>query len=130
MQLRTARLGRVLKFSAQCNSLTYGLPVYVPIVAGRSYAIMRLVKDPFKKDTSRKNNGQLKYTHKPREWAEFTLDDVPLRKDLKAMIQHPAALTHSACTGDARPGAGILRLSVGLEAPEDVIADLRQALAR
>lgn len=91
MQLRTARLSRLLKLPAQCNSLTHGLPVYVPIVAGRSYAVMRLVKDPFKKDTSRKNNGQLKFTHKPREWSEFTLDDVPEPKDLKAMLQHPAA---------------------------------------
>jgi cystathionine gamma-synthase/methionine-gamma-lyase len=47
-----------------------------------------------------------------------------------SLIQHPAALTHRPVAGDAKPGAGILRLSVGLEAPEDVIADLQQALAR
>ncbi len=45
------------------------------------------------------------------------------------LIQHPAALTHRPVAGDARPGEGILRLSVGLESPEDIIADLQQALA-
>ncbi len=47
-----------------------------------------------------------------------------------SLIQHPAALTHRPVVGDARPGAGLLRLSVGLESPEDVISDLRQALTR
>ncbi|GAA5167100.1 trans-sulfuration enzyme family protein [Ornithinimicrobium tianjinense] len=46
-----------------------------------------------------------------------------------SLIQHPAALTHRPVSGDAKPGAGILRLSVGLESPEDLIADLGNALA-
>ena len=45
-----------------------------------------------------------------------------------SLIQHPAALTHRPVAAEARPGAGILRLSVGLEAPEDLITDLEQAL--
>ena len=45
-----------------------------------------------------------------------------------SLIQHPAALTHRPVAPEARPGAGILRLSVGLESPEDLIADLEQAL--
>lgn len=45
-----------------------------------------------------------------------------------SLVQHPAALTHRPVPEEARPGAGILRLSVGLEAPEDVIADLDRAL--
>lgn len=45
------------------------------------------------------------------------------------LIQHPAALTHRPVTGEAKPGEGVLRLSVGLESPEDIIADLEQALA-
>ncbi|OLT18346.1 cystathionine gamma-synthase [Serinicoccus sp. CUA-874] len=45
-----------------------------------------------------------------------------------SLIQHPAALTHRPVADEAKPGAGILRLSVGLEAPEDLIADLDQAL--
>ncbi|NLG23228.1 MAG: PLP-dependent transferase [Actinomycetales bacterium] len=45
-----------------------------------------------------------------------------------SLIQHPAALTHRIVAEEARPDAGILRLSVGLESPEDLIADLAQAL--
>lgn len=45
-----------------------------------------------------------------------------------SLVQHPAALTHRIVQDGARPGDGILRLSVGLEAPEDLIADLEQAL--
>ncbi|MDN5727096.1 MAG: PLP-dependent aspartate aminotransferase family protein [Propionibacteriales bacterium] len=46
------------------------------------------------------------------------------------LIQHPAALTHRPVAPEARPDAGLLRLSVGLEDPADVIADLAQALDR
>jgi len=45
-----------------------------------------------------------------------------------SLIQHPAALTHRPVTPDARPGADILRLSIGLEHADDLIADLAQAL--
>ena len=45
-----------------------------------------------------------------------------------SLIQHPAALTHRPVADDAKPDGGILRLSVGLEAPEDLIGDLDQAL--
>ncbi|WP_151525743.1 trans-sulfuration enzyme family protein [Serinicoccus kebangsaanensis] len=45
-----------------------------------------------------------------------------------SLLQHPAALTHRPVADEAKPGAGILRLSVGLEAPEDLIADLDAAL--
>lgn len=45
-----------------------------------------------------------------------------------SLIQHPASLTHRPVTGEARPVPGLLRLSVGLEDPEDLIADLRRAL--
>jgi methionine-gamma-lyase len=31
-------------------------------------------------------------------------------------------------SGEAKPGEGILRLSVGLESPEDILADLAKAL--
>jgi methionine-gamma-lyase len=46
-----------------------------------------------------------------------------------SLIQHPAALTHRPVTADARPADSLIRLSIGLEAPEDLIADLDQALA-
>ena len=45
------------------------------------------------------------------------------------LIQHPAALTHRPVAPEARPSAGLLRLSVGLESPTDVMADLARALA-
>lgn len=44
------------------------------------------------------------------------------------LIQHPAALTHRPVASEAKPGEDVLRLSIGLENPDDVIADLRQAL--
>ncbi len=47
-----------------------------------------------------------------------------------SLVQHPAALTHRPVAAEARPGADIVRLSIGLEDPEDLIGDLAQALAR
>lgn len=44
------------------------------------------------------------------------------------LIQHAAALTHRPVAPEARPSAGLLRLSVGLEDPADIIEDLRLAL--
>lgn len=44
------------------------------------------------------------------------------------LIQHAAALTHRPVAPEARPSAGLLRLSVGLEDPADIIDDLRRAL--
>ncbi|NJP32379.1 trans-sulfuration enzyme family protein [Micromonospora thermarum] len=45
------------------------------------------------------------------------------------LIQHPASLTHRPVQGEAKPVGGLLRLSVGLEDPEDLRTDLEQALA-
>lgn len=53
---------------------------------------------------------------------------------VESLIAHPASMTHAAMTPEAREKAGIsdglLRLSVGIEAGEDLLADLRAALAR
>lgn len=50
------------------------------------------------------------------------------------LIQHPAGLTHRVVEESARHSAGVsdslLRLSVGLEDPEDLWTDLEQALER
>ncbi|MFT4221242.1 MAG: PLP-dependent aspartate aminotransferase family protein [Microbacterium sp.] len=46
-----------------------------------------------------------------------------------SLIQHPAALTHRPVAPEARPSAGVLRLSIGLEDADDLIADLDAALA-
>ena len=52
--------------------------------------------------------------------------------DAKSLITHPATTTHQSIGEEARAeldiSDGILRLSVGLEDPDDLIADLRQAL--
>ncbi|MEK6630486.1 MAG: PLP-dependent transferase, partial [Acidobacteriota bacterium] len=49
-----------------------------------------------------------------------------------SLITHPASMTHADVPAEQRARAGItdglVRLSVGLENPEDVIADLAQAL--
>ncbi|MEU8046140.1 PLP-dependent aspartate aminotransferase family protein [Micromonospora echinofusca] len=45
------------------------------------------------------------------------------------LIQHPASLTHRPVEGEAKPCGGLLRVSVGLEDPEDLRADLGLALA-
>lgn len=54
--------------------------------------------------------------------------------DAETLIQHPASMTHSPYTPEARAKAGIsdtlVRISVGLEAVEDIMADLEQGLAR
>src|SRR5690606_19953643 len=47
-----------------------------------------------------------------------------------SLIQHPASLAHRPVAPEARPAASVLRLSVGLEDPADIVADLRQALDR
>lgn len=52
--------------------------------------------------------------------------------DTETLIQHPASMTHSPYTPEECAAAGIsqglVRLSVGLENVEDIIADLDQAL--
>ncbi len=45
-----------------------------------------------------------------------------------SLIQHPAALTHRVVEESARPHAGVLRLSIGLEDVEDLQDDLALAL--
>lgn len=52
--------------------------------------------------------------------------------DCETLIQHPASMTHATYSPEARKKAGIadglIRLSVGLESADDIIADLDQAL--
>lgn len=45
-----------------------------------------------------------------------------------SLIQHPAALTHRPVPPEARPGADIVRISIGLESAEDLIRDLERGL--
>ncbi len=54
--------------------------------------------------------------------------------DSKSIITHPASTTHQQLSEDElyRCGvpAGMIRLSIGLEDTDDLIADLTQALER
>ena len=49
------------------------------------------------------------------------------------LVNHPASMTHAALTPEQRAavgiGDGMIRLSVGLEDTEDLLADIGQALA-
>ena len=53
--------------------------------------------------------------------------------DCETLIQHPASMTHATYSPENLKKAGIspglIRLSVGLEHPDDIIYDLEQALA-
>jgi methionine-gamma-lyase len=44
------------------------------------------------------------------------------------LVQHPASLTHRPVAAEARPGAGVVRISVGLEHVDDLADDLDRAL--
>jgi methionine-gamma-lyase len=52
----------------------------------------------------------------------------------ESLAEHPASMTHSDVDPEERIemgiGEGMVRLSIGVEHPEDLIADLEQALAR
>jgi O-succinylhomoserine sulfhydrylase len=52
--------------------------------------------------------------------------------DAKSLVTHPATTTHRAMGPDGRAaiglGDGVIRISVGLESTEDLIADIDQAL--
>ena len=53
---------------------------------------------------------------------------------VESLVAHPATMTHSGMSDDARRAAAIkdtlLRLSIGLEAESDLLQDLAQALHR
>jgi len=54
--------------------------------------------------------------------------------DSRSIITHPASTTHSKLTEEERKKVGIhpglIRLSVGLEHPEDIVKDVERALER
>ena len=45
-----------------------------------------------------------------------------------SLVQHPASLTHRPVAGEAKPGAGVVRLAIGLEHVDDLTDDLMAAL--
>lgn len=76
-------------------------------------------------------NGDLEKGKKVMDTVKLCVLAVSLG-DAETLIQHPASMTHSPYTQEEREAAGItdnlIRLSVGLENPKDIIADLDQAL--
>jgi cystathionine beta-lyase/cystathionine gamma-synthase len=52
--------------------------------------------------------------------------------DVYSLVLYPAMASHRALSPEERAAVGIsdslLRLSVGIEAPEDILADISQAL--
>lgn len=49
---------------------------------------------------------------------------------VESLLDHPASMTHASLAGSPlQVDPGLLRLSVGLEHPEDLVDDLKQALA-
>ena len=54
--------------------------------------------------------------------------------DTRSLVIHPASTTHRQLTDEQRAAAGagndVVRLSIGIEAVEDIIADIDQALAK
>ncbi len=54
--------------------------------------------------------------------------------DTRSLILHPASTTHRQLSDEQRLAAGagpdVIRLSVGIESADDIIADLDQALAQ
>ena len=54
--------------------------------------------------------------------------------DARSLIIHSASTTHRQLTPEQQEAAGaipnVVRLSIGIEDPEDIIADLDQALAK
>ena len=54
--------------------------------------------------------------------------------DVRSCVLHPASTTHRQLSKEELEEAGVpenlVRLSVGSEAPEDILADLEQALEK
>ena len=59
---------------------------------------------------------------------------VPSLGNVDTLVAHPASMSHAVCTPEDRQKMGIsdglVRLSVGIENIEDILADLDQALGK
>ncbi len=83
-------------------------------------------------------SGLLSFEVDSREEAQRIADATKIFKivvnigDSKSIITHPASTTHQQLSAEELAAAGVpeglIRLSVGLEDPEDLITDLRQAI--
>jgi methionine-gamma-lyase len=48
---------------------------------------------------------------------------------VESLLQHPAALTHRPVAAEGKPDLGLVRLSIGLEGYDDLVADLALGLS-
>ncbi len=91
------------------------------------------------KKQMKKAGGMISFTIKgSKADAQKVMDNLMMIKiavslgDAETLIQHPATMTHAVVPEESREKMGIndnlLRLSVGLEAVEDICRDLEQAL--
>jgi methionine-gamma-lyase len=96
---------------------------------------------PIMKKQMKKPGGMISFTIKgTKETAQTFMNQLKLIKlavslgDPETLIQHPASMTHAVIPREERLRMGIddtlLRLSVGLEAWEDIRGDLEQALSK
>jgi methionine-gamma-lyase len=97
--------------------------------------------DQIMKKQMKKPGGLISFTLKgTKETAQFFMNQLKLVKiavslgDAETLIQHPATMTHAVVPVEDRKKMGIedtlMRLSVGLEAWEDIKDDLEQALEK
>ena len=83
-------------------------------------------------------SGLLSFELSDKEEAQHVADSTKIFRivvnigDSKSIITHPASTTHQQLSPEELEAAGVpeglIRLSIGLEDPEDLIEDLRQAL--
>jgi cystathionine gamma-synthase len=77
-----------------------------------------------------KEGGNARLNHVLRRFRWFTLAES--LGGVESLVAHPASMTHASMTPEARKRAGIsddlIRLSIGLEDRQDLLADLDYAL--
>lgn len=118
------------KVAAFLNAAPEVDAVYYPGIEGSKY------NETAKKELKR-FGGMISFEMRSFEEAKAVLNNVKLcvlavsLGDCESLIQHPASMTHSMCTKEEIEAAGfsdrLIRLSIGLEDPDDIIADLKQA---
>jgi cystathionine gamma-synthase len=107
--------------------------VYYPGLPGHpQHALAKRQQDGFGGMLSfeLKNGTPERVNHVLRTLRWFTLAES--LGGVESLVAHPASMTHASMTPEARKRAGItdsvIRLSIGIEAPEDLLADLGEAL--
>jgi len=106
--------------------------LYPGLPSHPGYAVARRQMDDFGGMVSAELKGGLPEARRfVRRLKVFTLAES--LGGVESLVNHPARMTHRSVPREVREAQGItdglLRFSVGIEDPEDLVADLRQALA-